>query len=409
MALPVTISGVTYPRANSFLGPYKSSGGNFYFVAFDTTSSKVAVYKATDPTSSFTEQDSANRPATLGLSTLANTFLTIVQDSDILRMAQSDGDFDAFYHDFNMGTDTWATKDKLILTNTVISGSIIVRSDASLIILLNSAKESIHGATYNRVSYVKSTDAGVTWTSPTAVGATGVQRHIWGSQAIKGASDRAHFFYSDDSTAKHRSLSSADALGSEETPTSANAVLAGGDTTPVHNFIHGVSYVSGANTVIKTAYRASGSDKLDDIVFNSAATGAAVGTAAFTDNTIFDNGTTAPSSVHGCFALDGTTVHCLYSDHTTQDLFYTKEADGGSWDADTEELDAVTINAISANVYDRSGTKLSYIYDDGGTVKYNEKALGGAGDSPRTPTVGSGVLTGVAFPMDFGILTQVEV
>lgn len=130
--------------------------------------------------------------------------------------------------------------------------------------------------------------------------------------------------------------------------------------------------------MVKTAYLASGSDKLDSIEFNSAATGAAVGTAAFTDNTIFDNGTTNPASVHGCLVGDGTTAHCLYADHTTQDLFHDQQADGGAWGTDIERLDAVTVNGVSCNVYDRFGTKLAYVYDDGETVKYNEVDIAAA-------------------------------
>jgi len=34
-----------------------------------------------------------------------------------------------------------------------------------------------------------------------------------------------------------------------------------------------------------------------------------------------------------------------------------------------------TINHVSCNVYDRSGTKLAHIVDDGGTVKYDEDII----------------------------------
>ena len=370
MALPVTISGATFTRKNCFVGPFKSSGASFYVVAIDTTSNKYAVYKATDPTSSFSEQDSANRPtAAVG----AHPGAWAVQDGDILRMLTPDGNSrNTFYHDFSMATDTWGTKDVTAVSESTgiipnIGCSLVKRSAGDLVGLVY-VNETIKGAAWVRTYYVLSTDGGATWSAPTAVGATGVERHVIGNIAILGASDRSHFFYTDDTTLKHRSLSSANSLGSEETPTSANAV-----TAQLHNVISGVSYVSGANTVIKTAYRASGSDKLDSIEFNSAATGATVGTAAFIDNTIFDDGvTTSPRSVHGCMAKDGTTVHCLYADHTTQDLFHDKQTDGGSWGTDVEELDAVTVNAVSCNIYDRSGIRLAYVYDDGGTVKYNE-------------------------------------
>lgn len=74
-------------------------------------------------------------------------------------------------------------------------------------------------------------------------------------------------------------------------------------------------------------------------------------------------------------AIDSTTVHALYSDNTINDLFHDSSASGGgAWGTDINEL-AATINHVSANVYDRSGTKLGMMLDDAGTGKYAEIAL----------------------------------
>ena len=79
-------------------------------------------------------------------------------------------------------------------------------------------------------------------------------------------------------------------------------------------------------------------------------------------------------------AIDGTDEHLLYANSSDSDLYHDKN-DG----TDTEILDAVTINRISSNVYDRTThTRLAYVYDDGGTIKYNEVQLG--------------VLAGTSFP-----------
>ena len=62
---------------------------------------------------------------------------------------------------------------------------------------------------------------------------------------------------------------------------------------------------------------------------------------------------------------------------------YTTSTDNGStWATPTEEIDAITVNFISATIYERDHyTVLAYVYDDGGVQKYNEKILniGGAG------------------------------
>src|SRR3990172_6045379 len=107
MALPVTISGAAYPKKTSFIGPFKSSGGAYYFVAVDSATSRPAVYKASDPTSSFAEVDSANRPAS-SESTLRT--IRVLPDGDTLRIISASAT-DLFYHDFSMSSDTWGTKD----------------------------------------------------------------------------------------------------------------------------------------------------------------------------------------------------------------------------------------------------------------------------------------------------------
>jgi len=74
-------------------------------------------------------------------------------------------------------------------------------------------------------------------------------------------------------------------------------------------------------------------------------------------------------------------LHVLFSgggtDGVDQDLHYTKSTDNGvSWSAPTEEIDGITVNFISANIYVRGlNTVMAYVYDDGGVQKYNEKFL----------------------------------
>ncbi|KKK80858.1 hypothetical protein LCGC14_2819290 [marine sediment metagenome] len=90
MALPVTLSSPTIAVHNAYHGPFKSSGGNFYTILCGTTAMSsvwavqdgdnihvifthdstathnLTAWKATDPTSSFAEQDTSNRPSTGG-------------------------------------------------------------------------------------------------------------------------------------------------------------------------------------------------------------------------------------------------------------------------------------------------------------------------------------------------------
>jgi hypothetical protein len=69
---------------------------------------------------------------------------------------------------------------------------------------------------------------------------------------------------------------------------------------------------------------------------------------------------------------NGGDLHVLFSDALTQDLYYSTSTDDGlTWLEATEEIDALTINHIKGKVVD--GTKIIYIYDDGGVTKYNDR------------------------------------
>ena len=66
MALPTTIDGTAalWPiDTNTFFGPFIHDG-NVYVITKGASGGfeKLRAYKATDPTSSFTEQDTADRP-----------------------------------------------------------------------------------------------------------------------------------------------------------------------------------------------------------------------------------------------------------------------------------------------------------------------------------------------------------
>ncbi len=96
-------------------------------------------------------------------------------------------------------------------------------------------------------------------------------------------------------------------------------------------------------------------------------------------------------------------LHVLYSGGGTtgvdQDLYYlTSTNNGTDWDTETEEIDAITVNFISANIYVRgSDTVMAYVYDDAGTQKYNEKVLiSGAVDLIQPPLVHSFAVTRAA-------------
>ena len=171
MALPTTIvSTASMPGRNCACGPYFSSAGNVYVVISDATALTPHVYKATDPTPSFSEMDGSNRP------TGRNDGDTwVVQNGDTLQMAYGGMSLSSptyRYAQFSMATDTWASSPKnvTIAAPTLSSSgahslSLVRRSNGDLIAMFNGQRENVSG-NKDRVYYSKSTDGGATWGTP---------------------------------------------------------------------------------------------------------------------------------------------------------------------------------------------------------------------------------------------------
>lgn len=365
MALPVTISATKFPRTNNYVGPFLS-GGNFYTVLIDSAdNSLVEVHKATDPTSSFVEQDSGNKPNT----TDDVKSIWVHQEGTDLHVGHGEHDGTSTvrygYSVFHMATDLWdgtIVNEEIEASVTSLDGldlsiSISVRSDGDVVVLYNGATDSIHGQDRDRVDYRRR--EGGTWSAAIAVD-NAAEFSWFGSIIVRGSSDRMHFFFKDDdaSDAYQRTLTSGNSL--ESFPSA-------GDTATDavnHVFGPGISYDDGGTQRVRCPY-ADGSGQVSYAEFDSGDTpGAFTINADVGDNTVER---AIERHVLACLSVDGTDEHLLYANDADQDLYHDKN-DG----TDTEVLDAVTINHISCNVYDRSGTKLAYVYDDGGTIKYNE-------------------------------------
>ncbi len=373
MALPLTLSGVQFPNQNYYCGPFLS-GGNVYFVLLDATdASLVEVHKATDPTDSFTEQDSGNKPNT----TDDIKSMWVHQEGTYLHVVH--GEFDGTdtarygYSVFHMATDLWdgtlvdeeIEASVTVLATGDVSCSISVRSDGDVVVLYNGATDDLHGTDQHRVDYRRR--EGGTWSSAIAVDNAGA--NLWyGSVIVRGSSDRMHFFFTNDDLddSFQRTLTSGNSL--ESFPSAGDSAV---DTTVLHRFVAGVSYDDGGTQRVRCPY-IDGNAQISYAEFDSGDTpGAFTINADVSDNICTDNANLSPNA---CMAVDGTDEHLLYSnDDDAFDLYHDKN-DG----TDVEILDGVAIARISCNVYDRDaggGTVLAYVYQDVATVKYNELLL----------------------------------
>jgi len=283
-------------------------------------------------------------------------------------------------------TDTWTIKDEQISTNGLSSTvgdaiSLAVRDDGDVIVFYNRTVAGRDEVVYARRE-------GGAWTADIQVDDGGID-NFSGAVIVKdtSGSDRMHFFFQDVtlSDAFQRTLLATNAL--EAFPAAGDADVSGIN----HLFGHGMSYDDGGTQRIRCPYR----DDTNDVAYAEFDSVDAPG--AFTLNTaISDNDVDAQNQTPVmCSSNDGTDEYLLYSDITTFDLFRDKNKT-----ADVELEDAVTVERISCNVYNRSGQKLAYLWQDTGTTRYGEESLAVAavpGDEgaymPPQPEPGDEIVT----------------
>jgi len=381
MALPVTI--LSDVGLAGHHPPEKSSGGAFY-AGVRADADELDVYKATDPTTSFSLQDSANGPVHVG------TLLGYAcrEDGDVLHIvAWSANTYE--YYTFNMATDLWVIDENIITIGSTPAptfpwASIDVRSDGDVIVEYAGERDNVMGDRKERVDYARR--EGGTWTIGIAVDHGG-DIHFGNPNLVKGPlTDDMHMFWQEQTLLtdppvdwaqlEGRTLDPSNVLSAIEAEPGANTStnLLGYGASPVSYDDAGTQriVIAGTGPALKRMLLAT-EDASDDISFDF----------LVSDLQDPDPGPNGEVGIMSLAELSGD-LHLLYRDDTDFDLYYTTSTDDGqNWAVPTEEIDAITVNFVSANIYVRGvDTVLAYLYDDAGVQKYNEKILvaGGADD-----------------------------
>lgn len=364
MALPTTLTDITFlaTASQGRTRPYISSAGNVYYFAKDGgTTTQLNAYKATDPASSFSQAATLAINAS-GILLGIGTF----QDGDNIHIATQDDNEAILYHVFSMSSDTFTTSNEAATSavGTNIDAdkaiSISLETDGSIIIFYQAASVGDMGAK-ERVNYAYKPSGG-SWTVDQAVDAGGAINYYLGG-IVRGEADKFHLVFKDDnnSDALHRSvqdvdgtLSAVETLNDSNTNTQSFIV-----TQPVYYDDDGVERITTffqiPNNIFTSVIDDDGTPQDDEFI---------LGTTEFNGEfTIFSG------------AVDEKTVWALLAQNL-DDLFFDSNVDNTGWGNGGEELDAITCNLITSNVYERNGVVvLAYVYDDGGTIKYNEKFL----------------------------------
>jgi hypothetical protein len=360
------------PEAVSFHGPFADANGNLYRVGETTLAddNNPRVAKSTDGGLTWTYPDDANRPLQSDFEA-GNT----VQTAGFLHVFFFTG-AQYEYHRFNTsdnGTtpDTWTVKRQSVVAPAEATpqygwGAMLATGDAWAFYQVL--------ATASRLRYKRRT-SGV-WGSEAAVDDTIViQQHL----AIPGTSDVTHLVYKDDTNnqLKYRTLTSGGTLSG------ATRV----DTSGVPDTRHApmacplVRYLDGGSEVIAVAFLVGTGLRVVRITNGTPGAEETVTGATPAQNP----GASTNEGVVCSLAADGTTLHLLWSDSSTLDLFHSQSVAGGAWSTPDELRDGVNALWVGAGVFTHSagnGGKrvLGYTWFEGTdpdvySVRYHELEL----------------------------------
>jgi len=357
--LPVPFLGV--PGTAGHHSPFKSSAGNFYAIALgvlDVLDKKLEVFRATDSTGAWIVQDESNAPE---WNTSFPAVISAIQAGDVIHIATDVGGVKYEYHSFDMSSNTWGVVEETIETPTNAPTlawiSIAVRSDGDVVVVYAGDTDQVMGGKKERVD--ANVRTGGTWGGPIALDAAG-DIHYGNPNCVLGASDWIHCLWqlttatADPPTAwqatRGRSIDpSDDSLSTVDNSTHDTSSLLLGQP-------HLVSYNDGGTQKISLNDASDGGALLktlacvetSNIIVLPPGDGdtEGMGVAIWTPgNLVILSVAELGTDLHVLFAGGGS----LGSD---QDLYYgTSSDDGASWTTAIEEIDAATINFISANIY----------------------------------------------------------
>src|SRR5678810_346981 len=172
MALPLSVSGIS--TAVACVGPYKSSGGNYYFFGRDSaTATTLQAYKSTAPDIVWSSISTKT-----GFTT-AILVLAGYQVADVIHLLVLDGTMSTSvatkYVSFDMATDTFLTTTETVAASSVITGlatsgwgcSLVVRSTGEVVAFYNGVNTKVTN-TYSRIYYQRRTGVN-TWSAAVQV------------------------------------------------------------------------------------------------------------------------------------------------------------------------------------------------------------------------------------------------
>ncbi len=397
---PTNPMSLTGAASQGRMRPYISSAGNVYVVGRGTGSNinKIFVYKHADPGDGlWTLADNANIPS----GSTIHGWCTF-QAGDLIHIATQQETDDILYHVFSMSSDTFTTENEAVTSavGTDIDAdkaiSISLETDGSIIIFYQGASDSNMGAK-ERVDRAYKPSGG-SWTVDQAVDDGGKVSFFLGG-IVRGEANKFHLTFKDETNlnALHKSVQDVDGTLSSVETFDSSGMSGGVEFSVIQSVYYDDGGVERITAGTGAATQSGRSSEIDDDGSPDTEED-----WAFSDARLKNLNNFALAS----YAVDEKRVWVVYASNAASsqdgDVFSNSNDDSAGWDGSSnEELDAITCNLITSNVYQRGDDiVLAYVYDDGGTIKYNEKVLRFAvaiADDLNTPWADA-VVTDLAVP-----------
>lgn len=374
MAFPTSVTTDGLNRGAA--GPFISSTGNIYFVSLSQNAYDVRMWKATDPTSSFSN---VGTDIVIGGGTDEIWSIAGYQVGDnihvVTKNGVSDGTLvDIRYHQFDCSTDTWFWANTAIKSNMTLGTGgrgiqamvdICVRGDGAIFIAYNGSAENVSTVLYERLYYTRNLNGDqVTWSSDIALTSATATAVNWrGAKMLLGGANRVHFFFQDITNDRvyERTLNTSNSLE----PLNAGTAAPIGAWESIEQ--RGV-YLSATDVSHFPFMHSSGS--VNSLNFTTSDVPVV---ATDLDITGATNVLASPIKNVISYAANGNAVAAVFCD-SNNDL-YTTQRVSGSWQAPTLKR-ACSASAVYATTYTRStALVMAFVYLDSGDHFYDEFTL----------------------------------
>lgn len=351
--------------------------GNIY-VALEpaSTDSIFMMIKSTDGGDTWAEMDGSNRPSYSDLEGMDIAYDSVNKDINIIH--QGSGVEDVVFHRFRPSDhptdpDTWEITDEVITASVDADdqhAAIQHRSDNTIVGFYRKVVT-------NEGVYYKIRSSGGSWGSEVELD-TEASIDFTAVTVCKGASDKIHIFYKDNTNGYiyHKSLNISDTLSARELVHND----AGIGNTPMKNVIPPVYWDDAGDEKIMFAFQDDSDAYIYTVTIINDGTPSSVTQAS--DNTCIDSegGAKMPLATLAVDSNDDVYLH--YADLTSEDLYRDKNSNDGGWGTDVEEIDGLSLDwlrstSFTHNAGNGSAEVIGYVYDNGsagftGYIYYDE-------------------------------------